>query len=370
MRILFWTNGFWPRIGGMETQALQFIKNLQKKDYQYLVLAQKDHPTWKEDETYQDISIRRFDYDEMIATRNPKNLRLFKETLEWIEKEFQPKLLHLNVCVGRSALAFLLFRNMFRIPIIVTVHAPLFYKSTIPPLIEKIFPVVDQVCCVSNWVLNETKKILPVTEYKLRLIYNGLPMPEIPPTPLSFSPPTLLLLGRLSWEKGFETAIEAFSLLKKSDPVVRLLIAGEGNLGPFLKHLVHHLGLIDSVQFIGEVERAEVPSLINRATLVIVPSYSESFGLVALEAMQMQRPVIASDIGGLPEVISDGETGLLVPPRDPLALCRGIQSLLEDPEKAIRMGLQGRKRAVEKFTIHQNMTQYENAYNKLIGNML
>ena len=80
----------------------------------------------------------------------------------------------------------------------------------------------------------------------------------------------------------------------------------------------------------------------------------------------MQRPVIASDVGGLGELVSDLETPILVPMQDPLALARAIQELLDHPEKAIRMGIQGRKKALEKFTLHQNVLQYEETYKELL----
>jgi starch synthase len=97
-----------------------------------------------------------------------------------------------------------------------------------------------------------------------------------------------------------------------------------------------------------------------------VPSILESFGLVILESMQLQRPVIASAVQGVSEVIADGKTGLLVPGQDPSALCRAIQTLLSQPERAIQMGLEGRKRAMG-FTIDRNADQYEDLYRELKG---
>ena len=112
----------------------------------------------------------------------------------------------------------------------------------------------------------------------------------------------------------------------------------------------------------GKLSRDVVFSIMNESTLVIVPSYSESFGLVALEAMQMERAVIASSVGGLPEVVSDGKTGLLVPPQDVQALYLAIESLLANSSRAIEMGKEGRKRAIEMFTIDRNVSQYEDLY--------
>jgi glycogen(starch) synthase len=329
-----------------------------------MVFAQQDSPSWSEDEVYRGIPIKRLDFDRIILSKEPKKFRAIEEYIEKVAKEFRPDIIHLNKCVGGVMFAFLLFRNRLSAPVVLTVHAPYESESEVDLIDRQTFAQSAQVCCVSKWVLSEMEKHAPMTKDKLRLIYNGLSMPGVEPNPLSFSPPTILLLGRLSLEKGFDTAITAFSLLKKSGSNARLIIAGGGWERPRLERLVAELGLTD-VQFTREIEREQALSFLNQATLVVVPSHSESFGLVALEAMQMGRPVIASRVGGLPEVIPDEETGLFVPPRDPVALCNAIQTLLNDPEKAMRMGEKGRKWARENFTLQQHVTQYEQLYREL-----
>ncbi len=359
MKFLFWTDGFWPRLGGVETQGLQFIEGMQQRGHQYMVLTQRDHSSWKEDEIYLGIPIKRFDFNAIVAKRDLKIIRAIQDYLESVMREFQPDVVHLNASVGGSAFAFLLFIKMFRVPIISTVHAPYLYNGAFPSVIEKIASFVDQICCVSNWVFHEMEKLLPEMKHKMRCIYNGLPMPDTVPLPLSFSPPILLAFGRLVREKGFDTAILAFSLLKKRGSNAQLILAGGGPERPALELLAGELDLGDSVVFTGVLTQEEVTSTFNRATIVLVPSIIESFGLVILEAMQMGRPVIASRVEGVPEVIVEGETGILVPKQDPIALCEAIEDLLAQPEKAIQMGMQGRKRAIETFTLDQNVLQYE-----------
>jgi glycosyltransferase involved in cell wall biosynthesis len=254
---------------------------------------------------------------------------------------------------------------MFSMPIALTVHAPFFEENKITPLIVKTASLVDQICCVSKWVMSEMKEHVPQYTHKLRLIYNGISLPEMIPSPLIFSPPTLLLLGRFSSEKGFQTAIEAFFVLKKNHSDARLLIIGEGSERINLENLVNQLNLKNAVTFIGRLDKKEIPIYINQATIAIVPSYLESFGLAALEAMQMGRPVIASEVGGLPEIVSHKKTGLLVPPQDPIALCKAIESLLEQPEKTVQMGMNAREYASTHFTLNENVSQYENLYKNL-----
>ncbi len=336
---------------------------MQKRGHLGLVVAQQDDSNREENELYNGFPIKRFDFNTIFPAKKLYHLRSIEIYLEWVVKEFRPDILYLNACAGWAGFIFLLFKRLFHVPIVVTIHSPFFYMNETNPVLARISLQADLLCCVSKWVLNETEKLIPAAKNKLKLIYNGLPMPDLAPTPLSFSPPTLLMIGRLTKEKGFKTAIRAFTLLKSS--AARLLIAGSGDERSSLEQLVSHLGLESSVEFIGALDKSEVPALINRATLVIVPSYFESFGLVALEAMQMGRPVIASNVGGLSEIILHEETGLLIPPHNPSALSVAIRFLLEHPEMAIAMGIKGRKRAIETFTLEQNVQRYEAAYREL-----
>ena len=198
----------------------------------------------------------------------------------------------------------------------------------------------------------------------MKLIYNGLPFPELAEKPLDFTAPKLLMIARLSPEKGFDIGIRAFALTRKKYPSATMVIAGSGHERSFLEQLASELNLCDAIQFTGALNEEEVPHLLNQATLVLVPSTFESFGLVALEAMQMARPVIASRIGGLQEVVQEGITGLFVPPENPQALFEAIESLLESPSQAVQFGRNGKKRA-ELFTIEQNVMHYEALYQEL-----
>lgn len=362
MKILFWTHGFWPRIGGIETQALEFIQSLTQRGHRCTVIAQQDNPEWPTEETYRGIAIRRFDFDSIISKKRLHELKKIESEMQKLLREFQPDLIHLNTWMGWPAFVFSLFRKIFPIPVVLTVHAPCTPDIDLSPQIDRICPIVDQICCVSRWVLTQMEQV-PTAKGKLRLIYNGLSLPKLLPEPLCFSPPTLLLLGRLSAEKGFEFAIEALSQLKGS--FAQMLIIGDGNRRADLQKLVSERNLDKLVRFIGSVPREEIPNWINRTTLLCMPSRFETFGLAALEAMQMQRPVIASRVGGLPEIVLDHETGLLVPEKDPQALAQAIQSLLAAPETAIQMGRAGHRRASERFTLEQNVTAYEDLYKTL-----
>lgn len=361
MKVLFWTDGFWPRLGGIETQSFEFIRAMQERGHEFRVVAQKDSPDWKEFELYEGIQIHRFSFNAVIEQRDLNPIRLVQQYIESVLRDFQPDILHLNTNVGGSLFVFSLFQKMFSVPIILTTYAPYLHEGKLPYLIQKIIASAHRVCCISDWVLEEMKKHVPSYAHKMRRIYCGLDGPKATPSCLPFSPPVLLSFGRLSWEKGFDTAIRAFALLNKRGSNAQFILAGGGPQRPALEQLAAELGV--SVRFTGVLTEEERIQVLNQATLVVVPSIWESFGLVILEAMQMGRPVVASRIEGIPEVVADGKTGLLAAMKDPEAFCQAIEALLEDPNRAIQMGACGRKRA-EQFTLQQNVTQYEELYNE------
>jgi glycosyltransferase involved in cell wall biosynthesis len=171
--------------------------------------------------------------------------------------------------------------------------------------------------------------------------------PDGEPRPYADGAPRMLCVGRLIPIKGHIVLLRAFAAARERVPGLQLDLAGRGPLEPALKALARELGIEDSVHFLGYV--SPVQAAIERAAVVVVPSMGEGFGMVALEAMERSRPVIAAQIGGLGELVQDGETGLLVPPGDAEALCEAIVRVAGDLELAQRMGEAGRRRALSRF---------------------
>jgi glycosyltransferase involved in cell wall biosynthesis len=168
-------------------------------------------------------------------------------------------------------------------------------------------------------------------------------------------------LGRLGREKGFDVLLAAMSKLPPGE--ARLLLGGEGTQGEALARQLHDLGLEDRVTMTGFV--ADVPAFLSQIGLFVLPSRSEGLGLVAVEAMAAGRPVIATNVGGIPEVVVDGETGVLVPPEQPDALAAAIHRLLRDPVVAAQMGQAGRRRARELFSAERMAEKTAALYEEL-----
>jgi len=146
----------------------------------------------------------------------------------------------------------------------------------------------------------------------------------------------LLFVGRLTHQKGLDVLLNAFSMISAEVPAAHLLVAGDGEDRQELEHLAERLGLGRRVRFLGR--RDDVPGLLKAAETVVLPSRWEGLSLVLLEAMAVGRPVVAARVEGHEEVLTDGETGLLVEPQSPEALASALRRLLSDASLAARLG--------------------------------
>jgi glycosyltransferase involved in cell wall biosynthesis len=165
--------------------------------------------------------------------------------------------------------------------------------------------------------------------------------------PYSEDEPRLLCVGRLIPIKGHIVLLRAFAEARRQVPSLRLDIAGRGPLEPALRALAKELEVDDAVRFLGYV--APIQRAVEEAAIVVVPSMGEGFGMVALEAMERARPVIAAEIGGLGELVEDGVTGLLVAPGEAEPLADAIVRLAGNLPLAAEMGEAGRRRALDQF---------------------
>jgi glycosyltransferase involved in cell wall biosynthesis len=174
-----------------------------------------------------------------------------------------------------------------------------------------------------------------------------IPLPE-PPEPENPRQEWILYSGRLSPEKGIDRLLEAAALLPARP---RLKIAGQGPQKEELQRLAERLGVAERVDWLGHRTYEELCRLYRDARLLVVPSvWDEPFGLVGLEAMAHQLPVVAFDVGGASEWLRDGQVGTLVEPDSPRALAGAISVLLEDPVRTQAMGEAGRRLVAERFS--------------------
>ncbi len=200
---------------------------------------------------------------------------------------------------------------------------------------------------------------------KVTVIPNGIPVPP-PPTEeraairsalgIPVGAPLIVTAGRLEAQKGLPHLLDAFALVRRELPAARLLIVGDGPERSALVAQADRLGVRDVLHLPGW--RSDVPRLIHAGDVFCLASLWESFGLVLVEAMAMCRPVVASRVDGIPEVVVDGETGLLVPPAQPRPLAEALAKVLRDPTLAERLGRAGRLRAAAQFALEPLIARF------------
>ena len=213
------------------------------------------------------------------------------------------------------------------------------------------------------------------------IAYPGIdPLPLLPVPPPSPAPDTtvnsvrpsrrVIMVGRICPWKGQDIFIRAAALIHPQLPDVRFEIAGSALFGEHIyenqvRQLVQTLGLQNVVSFLGF--RSDVPELISQADLLVHASTTpEPFGQVIVQAMAAGKPVVATRGGGVPEIVLETKTGLLVPMGDPSAMAAAIITIMNNPDQAKAMGCAGKLRFIENFTIQKTVQQVQSAYESLI----
>jgi glycosyltransferase involved in cell wall biosynthesis len=177
-------------------------------------------------------------------------------------------------------------------------------------------------------------------------------------------------VGQLIPWKGINYLIDAFYIVRKENPEVKLLIVGDevprgSGYRKKLEEMVNSLDLKDEVVFTGFKE--DIPEIMGVIDIFVLPSINEPFGRVLIEAMSMEKPVVATKGGGVPEIVVDGVTGILVPLKDPEAMAKAVLTLIRDKKLAIRMGKSGRERVEKFFTIEEHLKRIQEIYLELIN---
>ena len=364
MRVLFWSETFWPRIGGVENLAACLLPALRTRGYEFAVV------TWEDialpDQIFYDgVPVYRFPFFSSPHRDGFEPILKYRREVAEIKKRFAPDLVHVN-SFGRSVLFHLNTANIHPAPVLTTLHQALPDEAIQhDSLLGHLLRMTNWVTACSNAVLAHTQQLVPEIISYSSVIYNALERPNFDPQPVPFDPPRLLCLGRMVPEKGFDLALTAFATVVEHFPRARLVIAGEGTERARLEQHAIDLELTASVDFIGAVSPEGVARLLDQATLVMIPSRLEGFGLVALEAAMMARPVVATRVGGLPEVVLHQKTGLLTQPDDPARLAEATLFLLRQPQTASMFGESARRRAQEVFSFDCYVDGYDQLYQKI-----
>ena len=234
-------------------------------------------------------------------------------------------------------------------------------------LTKELFPSQTIVHLISSCMLEEAEKISPESNNFLMLTMGVDEKLFVPKDISSTNAEKTIIVtsGRLSWQKGLIFALNAIKQLKDEGIALEYHILGDGNLYNQLAYWSRYLGIQDIVILHGRVTLDEVRELLNTADIYLQPSISESLCVAAIEAMAMELPVVATTVGEFPKMVTEGESGFLVPPGNSDAIAGALKKLIQEPEMAKSMGKLGRKIVLEKFTLDAERQNWLQVYRSL-----
>jgi glycosyltransferase involved in cell wall biosynthesis len=303
--------------------------------------------------------------------------------------EGKPDLVHCQGPVASEAAEIL--SRLWRVPYVCTVHTNRLALpnqqalgveasdevSAAKEVSSQIAGRSDITICVSRFVLNELRDVFGVPERKLRLVHNGIdtrpfvaavqrePVAKI--RRAARGRKVVLFVGRLIPDKGPQILIQAARklILERGRRDLSFFIGGDGRLHRLLQARVRRYELTDDIFLLGKLSHREAIGTYFGADLVVMPSLHESFPLTALEALAAGRPLLASRVGGLPEMIEEGDTGFLIEKKTPEAWANAIESIVDDPERMIRCGQNGKALVLNRFSseamVNATVDVYEEA---------
>ena len=272
--------------------------------------------------------------------------------------DFRPDLIHAHGSKG-GVVARLARATKVSTPLAFTPHNYAFTNWFASPVERGAYraietalaPLATRVICVCEAERRVAAKIGP--DSRTRVVYNGIdPIDPLGSDPaleeLAARGPLLAAITEFHAPKGVRTLIEAMPAILAGEPRAQLALAGEGPMRAELEEQVQRLGVGDAVHFLGQLRG--VGPLMAAAEVIVSPGWSESFPYSILEAMGAQRPIVATDVGGVGEAITDGVTGRLIPARDPAALAQACTDLLAHRERAAALAAAARERVLERFS--------------------
>jgi glycosyltransferase involved in cell wall biosynthesis len=359
-------------IAGAERHLLMLLSGLRARgvDAQIVLLVEPRRPmdVFIEEATARGIPVGR------VAINHHLDPSLFSK-LRRAFREMQPDIVHTHLL--HADLYGIPAARLARVPVVVTSrHNDNAFRRRLPMRLvnRALWQMSDAGISASEAVRRFSISIEGASPDKVRTIYYGLertPNDALRQTQraamraeLGVGPdtPVVGMVSRLVEQKGVQYGLEAFARVADNFPDARLVISGDGALRRRLEAEAKTLGIADRVHFLGW--RTDALTVFAGLDIFLMPSLWEGFGLVLLEAMSQRLPVIASEVSAIPEVVADGTTGLLAPPRDVNRLAAALRSLLGDAPLRHHMGLLGEDRLEEMFTtgrmVDETLALYEN----------
>lgn len=282
-------------------------------------------------------------------------------------REFDPDLVHVHYAAGFGHWGI----RTGHTPLVVSVWGSdierVARRLWFRPMIRKTLSRADAVTATSDYLLRQTLAVAPDVREKATVLPWGVTIPHEPPLPTAMPPLKLCFLKMHRPVYGPDTLLYAIARVVAKGIDVTLTFAGEGEMTGSLQRLTADLNLADRVTFPGFVKPADVSSLLASHHALVMPSRAEAFGVAALEAAAHGRPTLATNVGGIPEVVLHEKTGLLVRPEDSEALARGIERLATNQTEREEWGRAAFDYVRDRYNWQRSLDQMVALYDRLIA---
>lgn len=361
--------------GGVEEHVLSLIQGLDPKTFEvFLVCPEGLHLKLKENLNGTPCQ---------VFSLHLQNWLQVQETLKLLEflKKIKPHIVHSHNFRANFIVAPI--ARCVGVPAVIeTVHLTGFWRKGLKcsyflwdRLLSKI---TTRIIAVSHSIKKHLVEVKKINESKVVVIHNGRDLSRFKPyeqaeidrlkEKLGIPKDKLIIsvIGRLHEQKGHRYLIEAIPSVMSTQPSLHTFVVGDGPLETSLKQKTEELGISGSVTFTGF--RENIQEWIGISDVIVLPSLYEGLPLTLIEAAATEKPVIATRVDGTPEIVVDGETGLLVPPRNPTGLAEAVIKILKDDNRRRLMGRQGRIHVMEMFDFQHQLEKTTQLYNELVLN--
>lgn len=302
-----------------------------------------------------------------------------KRLVASIHRKFKFNLIHAHRIIPDGVAAILLGKK-FNIPVVCSARGGETYGSPFESRLcylsfKKVLSTCERIITVSN----SLRDIVMENGYKhkVEVIYNGCDVHKFyninktvarKELNLPSNGKIFLFVGHIITEKGVLELVKAFHYLKKIESSILLVLIGYGDRIVQIEEEIKRSDLCESVLLPGYIPQGKLPLWINASDIFVLPSYQEGLPNAVLEAMACRKPVIATRVGGIPEIVSDGVTGILVEPRNVHQLREAMQILLQDEDLCLKLGVAAESLIHEHFTWEQSAKRVINVYQNLLEN--
>ncbi|RLF18827.1 MAG: hypothetical protein DRN06_00400 [Thermoprotei archaeon] len=355
MKILLVSERYPLIIGGVEEHIRGLAERLEEKGFEV------------------SVAYRRRQEKSLVNAPRLKCLKVSLDTFKLRDfiKQEAPDLIHAHYSFNWLPPLLLAIGSQLNIPGIVTSHSalpgyeydPVRYLYALMP--HRLLLSKAQVMISVSRAVDHLMAALVNKRVRRVIIPNAVDTNKYRPSHREPSDPLVLYVGRLIYRKGIHVLLHAFKKVIKEEREAKLVIAGSGYMEPFFKALASSLKLRGYVEFRGNVSDEVKAEFYRRAWLTVVPTlYGEGFGIVAIESMASGTPVVASEVGGLKEVVDNEVSGLLVKPNSPKKLAEAVIALLQDPVLRKRLSVNARLKALKEYAWDSVASQIIDIYSE------